>query len=109
RRHPDGESPRRSHAETDGRPDSPGAVECPVPLLRAPTHDCGGETLRERRCGMTVSRRSMLKAGGPVVVSFAPTPSDVFGQAVASLVGNPSKEVDGWLSIAADGTVTALT
>ena len=58
---------------------------------------------------MTVSRRAMLKAGGSLVVSFALTPSDVFGQAVASLVGNPPKELDGWLSIAADGTVTALT
>ena len=43
------------------------------------------------------------------MVSFALTPSDVFGQAVATLVGNPPKELDGWLSIAADGTVTALT
>ena len=58
---------------------------------------------------MTVSRRAMLKAGGSLVVSFALTPSDVFGQAVATLVGNPPKELDGWLSIAADGTVTALT
>ena len=58
---------------------------------------------------MTVSRRAMLKAGGSLVVSFTLTPSDVFGQAVASLVGNPSKEVDGWLSIATDGTVTAFT
>ncbi len=58
---------------------------------------------------MTVSRRAMLKAGGSLVVAFALTPSDVFGQAVATLVGNPPKELDGWLSIAADGTVTALT
>ena len=34
---------------------------------------------------------------------------DAFGQAVATLVGNPSKDVDGWLAIAADGTVTAFT
>ena len=33
----------------------------------------------------------------------------LFGQAVATLVGNPPKELDGWLSIDADGTVTALT
>ena len=51
----------------------------------------------------------MLKASGALVVSFALVPSDVFGQAVATLVGNPPKELDGWLSIAADGTVTALT
>ena len=56
-----------------------------------------------------VSRRAMLKASGALVVSFALVPTDVFGQAVATLVGNPPKELDGWLSIAADGTVTALT
>jgi nicotinate dehydrogenase subunit B len=51
----------------------------------------------------------MLKASGALVVSFALAPTDVFGQAVATLVGRPPKELDGWLSIAADGTVTALT
>jgi CO/xanthine dehydrogenase Mo-binding subunit len=56
-----------------------------------------------------VSRRAVLKAGGALVVSFVLTPSDAFGQAVASLVGNPSKDVDGWLSIGADGIVTAYT
>jgi nicotinate dehydrogenase subunit B len=56
-----------------------------------------------------VSRRALLKAGGALVVSFALTPSDLFGQAVATLVGNPPKEIDGWLAIAADGSVTAYT
>ena len=56
-----------------------------------------------------VSRRAVLKAGGALVVSFALSPSDVFGQAVATLVGSPPKELDGWLSIASDGTVTAFT
>jgi CO/xanthine dehydrogenase Mo-binding subunit len=51
----------------------------------------------------------MLKAGGALIVSFALEPTDAFGQAVATLVGNPPKEVDGWLSIAADGSVTAYT
>lgn len=51
----------------------------------------------------------MLKASGALVVSFSLAPADVFGQAVATLVGNPPKELDGWLVINADGTVTALT
>jgi nicotinate dehydrogenase subunit B len=59
-------------------------------------------------CGNLISRRAMLKASGALVVSFAFEPS-AFGQAVATLVGNPPKELDGWLSIAADGSVTALT
>ena len=51
----------------------------------------------------------MLKASGALIVSFAIEPADLLGQAVATLVGNPSKDVDGWLSIAADGTITAYT
>jgi len=56
-----------------------------------------------------VSRRALLKGTGALVVSFALAPADLFGQAVATLVGSPPKELDGWLSIAADGSVTALT
>src|SRR6187401_1169513 len=56
-----------------------------------------------------VSRRALLKAGGALVVSFTLTPLDLFGQAVATLVGNPPKELDGWISIGADGIVTAYT
>jgi nicotinate dehydrogenase subunit B len=55
------------------------------------------------------TRRDALKSTGALVVSFALAPSDLFGQAVATLVGNPSRDVDGWLSIAADGMVTAYT
>jgi CO/xanthine dehydrogenase Mo-binding subunit len=50
-----------------------------------------------------------LKGSGALVVSFALAPADLFGQAVATLVGNPSKDVDGWLAISADGSVTAYT
>jgi hypothetical protein len=57
----------------------------------------------------TFSRRDALRSTGALVVSFALTPSDLFGQAVATLVGNPPKDLDGWLSIDAGGTVTALT
>jgi nicotinate dehydrogenase subunit B len=57
--------------------------------------------------GMT--RRALLKTSGALIVSFSFDPVDALGQAVATLVGNPSKDVDGWLAIAADGTVTAFT
>jgi nicotinate dehydrogenase subunit B len=57
----------------------------------------------------TLTRRDALKGTGALVVSFALAPGDGFGQALATLVGSPSKDVDGWLSIAADGTVTAFT
>lgn len=56
-----------------------------------------------------ITRRTLLTSGGALIVTFGLAPHDVFGQAVATLVGNPSKDVDGWLAIAADGTVTAYT
>ena len=56
-----------------------------------------------------LSRRDLLKSAGALVVSFAIEPSSLFGQAVATLVGNPPKELDGWLSIDSNGFVTALT
>ena len=56
-----------------------------------------------------LSRRDVLKSAGALVVSFAIEPSSLFGQAVATLVGNPPKELDGWLSIDSNGFVTALT
>jgi nicotinate dehydrogenase subunit B len=55
------------------------------------------------------SRRDLLKGSGALIVSFGLAPVSSFAQAVATLVGNPSKEVDGWLAIAADGSVTAYT
>ena len=73
-------------------------------MMRRQSRDLG---LGIRDSGM--SRRAMLKASGALVVSFALTPTDAFGQAVATLVGNPPKDVDGWIAISADGTVTALT
>ena len=77
----------------------------PSPKASARPPGCAEAGIRDVR----VSRRAMLKGTGALVVSFALTPSDLFGQAVATLVGNPSKEVDGWLSIGADGIVTAYT
>ena len=73
-------------------------------MTTVPSKDLG---LGTRNSG--VSRRAVLKGAGALVVSFALAPSDLCGQAVATLVGNPSKDVDGWLAIAADGSVTAYT
>ncbi len=60
------------------------------------------------------SRRDLLKGSGALIVSFslaelgsklgiAPEP------AFAQLVGTPSGQLDAWLAIAADGSVTAFT
>ena len=56
-----------------------------------------------------ISRRELLKGSGALIVSFALGRGDALGQAVATLVGNPPKELDGWLAIGSDGHVTAFT
>jgi nicotinate dehydrogenase subunit B len=64
--------------------------------------------------GMTVrpARRRFLQAGGALVVAFAiPRLSGAQGKAEGNLPGSLKKEswLDGWIRIAADGTITVLT
>ena len=62
----------------------------------------------------SLSRRELFKAGGCLVVSFGlaelagklGVEEKVSAQAVGTLVGRPSRDVDGWISIGADGRVT---
>ena len=54
---------------------------------------------------MIATRREFLKGSGALIVSFSFAPASAFAQ----LVGTPSKELDSWLAIAADGSVTAYT
>jgi CO/xanthine dehydrogenase Mo-binding subunit len=53
------------------------------------------------------SRRDLLKTGGALVVTFAFAPKLALGQATAKTVS--PEEVDGFLAIGADGTVTAYS
>ena len=53
-----------------------------------------------------ISRRTFLKTSGALVVSFSLAPDSVFSQ---RLDGASSNQVDGWVSINADGTVTGFT
>ena len=55
---------------------------------------------------MTVSRRDFLKASGALIVSFSLAPESMFTQ---RLDGASSNQLDGWLAINADGSVTAYT
>jgi hypothetical protein len=55
---------------------------------------------------VSVSRRSFLKTSGALIVSFTMMPEDVFSQ---RLDGASSNQLDAWLSINADGSVTAFT
>src|SRR3989475_2360419 len=53
-----------------------------------------------------INRRTFLKTSGALVVTFSLAPESVFSQ---RLDGASSNQVDGWLSINADGSVTAFT
>src|SRR5437870_2122074 len=53
-----------------------------------------------------INRRTFLKTSGALVVTFSLAPESLFPQ---RLDGASSNQVDGWLSINADGSVTAFT
>src|SRR6266568_2902384 len=53
-----------------------------------------------------INRRTFLKTSGALVVTFSLAPESLFSQ---RLDGASSNQVDGWLSINADGSVTAFT
>jgi CO/xanthine dehydrogenase Mo-binding subunit len=55
---------------------------------------------------MTLSRRNFLKTSGALIVTFSLAPKSVLGQ---RLDGASSNQLDGWLAVNADGTVTAFT
>jgi CO/xanthine dehydrogenase Mo-binding subunit len=55
---------------------------------------------------MSLSRRNFLKTSGALIVTFSMAPESMFGQ---RLDGASSNQLDAWLSINADGTVTAFT
>jgi nicotinate dehydrogenase subunit B len=55
---------------------------------------------------MKVSRRDFLKTSGALIVTFSMAPESMFAQ---RLDGASSNQLDAWLSINADGTVTAYT
>jgi nicotinate dehydrogenase subunit B len=54
----------------------------------------------------TISRRTFLKTSGALVVTFSLAPESMFSQ---RLDGASSNQVDGWLAINGDGTVTGFT
>src|SRR6188508_3143534 len=55
---------------------------------------------------MSVSRRDFLKTSGALIVTFGLAPESSLAQ---RLDGASSNQLDGWLAINADGTVTAYT
>src|SRR5437667_12786871 len=73
----------------------------------AHTHDQGRQALCSGGEGMnSINRRTFLKTGGALVVTFSLAPESMFSQ---RLDGASSSQVDGWLAINGDGGVTAFT
>src|ERR1051325_467381 len=58
------------------------------------------------RMNSNISRRTFLKTSGALVVTFSLAPESMFSQ---RLDGASSNQVDGWLAINGDGTVTGFT
>ena len=54
----------------------------------------------------SIGRRNFLKTSGALVVTFSLAPESIFSQ---RLDGASSNQVDGWLAINGDGTVTGFT
>ena len=60
---------------------------------------------------MDFTRRQFLKGTGALIVSFNlfPRATDLFAQAIESVANTPDPtQLDSWLAIAPDGTVTVL-
>src|SRR5947199_7761638 len=53
-----------------------------------------------------INRRTFLRTGGALVVTFSLAPESLFSKRLDGARGN---QLDGWLSINADGSVTAFT
>ena len=61
---------------------------------------------------MELNRRQFLKTTGALVVSFNlfPPTSDLFGQSSPAASGEPDPtQLDSWIAVSQDGTVTILT
>jgi CO/xanthine dehydrogenase Mo-binding subunit len=55
---------------------------------------------------MSLSRRDFLKTSGALIVTFSMAPESIFAQ---RLDGASSNQLDAWLSINSDGSITAYT
>src|SRR5207237_564212 len=83
------------------------------PLPRAHSNDArnqtvctGGEGVKTIRPINTVNRRTFLKMSGALVVTFRMAPESLFAQ---RLDGASSNQLDGWISINADSSITGYT
>src|SRR5438067_2809601 len=107
RRHHDRQGLPGPQSEGIRQRHSSGTVERPLPVPCAHTHDQSGQALRSGGEGMkSINRRTFLKTGGALVVTFSLAPESIFSQ---RLDGASSNQLDGWIAINADGTITGYT
>src|SRR5262249_47461206 len=121
----------RSESESQRSGHSAGVVDRPVPLLYARTHAEGDHALPVDEDGVTrdairalaqagFSRRDFLKSSGVLIVSFAAADTALVAGLVQGRGGDPGQfgtrashvdasQLDSWIAISADGTVTAYT
>src|SRR6516225_663618 len=107
RRHHDSKGVSGQEPESIRRRYPSGPLGSVVPVPHAHANDSSNQALCPGGEGMNpISRRTFLKTSGALVVSFSLAPDSVFSQ---RLDGASSNQVDGWISINADGTVTGFT
>src|SRR5262249_52847782 len=92
------------------RGDSAGDVVRAVPVLCALADVCRHQALRAREDGMTLSRRDFLKTSGALVVYWASEGSALAQGPFDTRNSHVDpRQLDSWIAVAADGTVTART
>src|SRR6266571_6294734 len=129
RRCHDGQSVPRPDSESDGRANSAGHVRRALPLSCTPANDArdqtlcaGGESMKPldtlkaltpdaraalEKAGM--SRRNFMKGTGALIVGFGVARLTGGLAAPQRLDAAGSNQLDSWIAISADGSVTAYT
>src|ERR1700722_5028874 len=100
----DREGVPRSQSEGRRGGDPAGHVQRVMPMSCAHANGARDQSLCERGESMSrLSRRDFLKTSGALIVSFSFAPESMFAQ---RLDGASSNQLDGWLAVNADGSIT---
>src|SRR5215471_4642913 len=106
-RHYDSQGISRPKSQSDRSRHPASDVERSLPMSFPHKNDSRRSPLRERSESMkNLSRRDFLKTSGALIVTFSLAPESALAQ---RLDGASSNQLDGWLAINGDGTVTAYT
>src|SRR5262252_698062 len=106
-RHYDSQGVSRPKSQSDRSRHPASDVEPSLPMSFPHKNDSRRSPLRERSESMkNLSRRDFLKTSGALIVTFSLAPESALAQ---RLDGASSNQLDGWLAINGDGTVTAYT